>query len=178
MRAAASLLILALLGCASAAIPGQVRVAHLPPDRIDILEALILSEAVSLAGDPGCAWTAEEEADRTLGRYLAGLFTGPYESYTDAPGVNWIEIATTPEPADAGALWRSRMLVHAGAREPRGLEFLSGSPTGGCSLAAFDALRAPRYRDARSDHGSSSLSCAKRSRPRSCGICLRITGTC
>lgn len=111
--------------------------AHLPPDRTDILEALILSEAVSLAGDPGCAWTAEEEADRTLGRYLAGLFTGPYESYTDAPGVNWIEIATTPEPADAGALWRSRVLVHAGAREPRGLEFLIRQSDGRVLAGSF-----------------------------------------
>jgi hypothetical protein len=142
MRAAASLLILALLCCASAAIPGQVRVAHLPPDRTDILEALILSEAVSLAGDPGCAWTAEEEADRTLGRYLAGLFTGPYESYTDAPGVNWIEIATTPEPADASALWRSRVLVHSGERQPQGLEFLIRQKDGLVLADSFQCVRA------------------------------------
>ena len=137
MRAAACLLIFALLGCASAATPGQVRVAHRPPDRTDILEALILSEAVSLAGDPGCAWVGEGE-DRTLGRYLAGLFTGPYESNTDAPGVNWIEIATTPEPADAGALWRSRVLVHAGERQPQGLEFLIRQSDG---LVLADSFR-------------------------------------
>jgi hypothetical protein len=141
MRAVACLLIFALLGCASAATPGQVRVAHLPPDRTDILEALILSEAVPLAGDPGCAWEAEEE-DRTLGRYLAGLFTGPYESYADSPGVNWIEIATTPEPADAGALWRSRVLVHAGERQPQGLEFLIRQKDGLVLAHSFRCVRA------------------------------------
>jgi hypothetical protein len=124
MRATLLLFALALSGCGSAALPGDgVRVAHLPPDRTDILEALILSEAVSLERDPGCAWLGKGE-DRTLGRYLAGLFTGPYLSSTDEPGVNWIEIATAPEQGEAGALWRSRVLVHAGTREPQGLVFL------------------------------------------------------
>jgi hypothetical protein len=138
MRAALALLFLALAGCISTASSGLgVHVAHLPPDRTDILEALILSEAVSLTGDPGCAWAGEGE-DRTLGRYLAGLFTGPYQSYTDEPGENWIEIATKPEPADAGALWRSRVLVHAGAREPQGLEFLIRQSDG---LVLADSFR-------------------------------------
>lgn len=120
MRAVPFLFALALAGCSSAALSvAGVRVAHLPPDRTDILEALILSEAVSLAGDPACAWVGERE-DRTLGRYLAGLFTGSYESNANEPGVNWIEIATKPEPADAGALWRSRVLVHAGRASRRG----------------------------------------------------------
>ena len=104
--------------------PGpQVRVSHRPPDRTDILEALILSEAVSLAADPQCGWTPDV-AGRTLGRYLAGLLTGPYEVYADEPGVNWIEIATVSEEEGAGALWRSRVLIHAGEREAQGLEFL------------------------------------------------------
>ena len=117
-------LCLLLAGCVSnpLADPG-VRVGHLPPDRTDILEALILSEAAPLAADPDCAWDPQEK-DRTLGRYLAGLLTGPYEVSTDEPGVNWIEIATAPEPGQERALWRSRVLVHAGEREVQGLELL------------------------------------------------------
>ncbi len=138
MRATLFLFVFALAGCGSAARSGpEVRVAHLPPDRTDILEALILSEAVSLAGAPGCAWQTEDE-DRTLGRYLAGLFTGPYQSYTDEPGVNWIEIATTPEQGEAGALWRSHVLIHAGANEPHGLEFLIRQKDG---LVLADSFR-------------------------------------
>jgi hypothetical protein len=138
MRAALLLFAVALAGCGSATLSGPgIHVAHLQPDRTDILEALILSEAVSLAAAPGCAWEAEEE-DRTLGRYLAGLFIGPYQSYTEEPGVNWMEIATAPEQADAGALWRSRVLVHAGAAEVRGLEFLIRQKDG---LVLADSFR-------------------------------------
>lgn len=142
MRAVPFLFALALAGCGFATLSGPgIRVAHLPPDRTDILEALILSEAVSLAGDPGCGWVGEGE-DRTLGRYLAGLFTGPYESNTNEPGVNWIEIATTPEPADAGALWRSRVLIHAGERQPQGLVFLIRQSDGLVRADSFRCVRA------------------------------------
>jgi hypothetical protein len=143
MRAALALLFLALAGCVSPASSGpQVHAAHLPPDRTDILEALILSEAVSLAGDPGCAWVSEDEEDRTLGRYLAQLFTGPYQSPTDEPGVNWIDIATVPEEGDGGAVWRSRVLIHAGAAEARGLEVLIRRKDGLVLTDRFRCVRA------------------------------------
>jgi hypothetical protein len=56
--------------------------------------------------------------------------------------VNWIEIATTPEPADVGALWRSRVLVHAGAREPHGLQFLIRQKDGLVLADSFRCVRA------------------------------------
>jgi hypothetical protein len=142
MRPAALCLSLALSACASAIVSEpRIHVAHLPPDRTDILEALILSEAVSLADDPGCEWASNEE-ERTVGRYLAGLFTGPYQSSTDEPGVNWIEIATGPEQGDAGELWRSRVLVHAGAADPRGLEVLIRQKDGLVLAESFRCARA------------------------------------
>ena len=134
-------LFLLLAGCVSnpLADPG-LRVGHLPPDRTDILEALILSEAAPLATDPDCAWETEE-TDRTLGRYLAGLLTGPYEVFTDEPGVNWIEIATAPETSQERALWLSRVLIHAGEREVQGLEFLIRQSDG---LVLADSFRCVR----------------------------------
>ena len=118
----------------------QVRIGHRPPDRTDILEALILSEAVTLADDPQCGW-ARDDGDRTLGRYLAGLLTGAYEISTDEPGVNWIEIATLPETGQERVLWRSRVLIHAGEREAQGLEFLIRQSDG---LVLGDSFRCVR----------------------------------
>jgi hypothetical protein len=142
MHAAALLLSLAVAGCMAGATSGpRVHVAHLPPDRTDILEALILSESASLVSVPNCAWTEEAE-ERTVGRYLAGLFTGPYQSYTDEPGENWIEIATAPEPGGAGALWRSRVLVHAGARQAQGLEVLIRQSDGLVLANSFRCVQA------------------------------------
>ena len=137
--------LLSLLLASCVAVPPnagpQVRIAHRPPDRTDILEALILSEAVSLAADTDCDWDPQEK-DRTLGRYLAGLLTGPYEISTDEPGVNWIEIATLPETGRERSLWRSRVLIHAGEREALGLEFLIRRSDGLVLADTFRCVRA------------------------------------
>lgn len=61
--------------CAAArpAVAPEVRVAHLPPDETDILEALIRSANVPLTVDPFCHDIASTTEDKTIGRYVSGL---------------------------------------------------------------------------------------------------------
>jgi len=93
---------------APAAQVAPVVVAHRPPTKKDVIDAVLASAAVELAVSPTCNNVGTEPADRTIGRYLAGFMAEM--SREDAH--NWIETSVEPGPAaDAEPVWICRLTL-------------------------------------------------------------------
>ena len=84
----------------------EVRVRHLPPDKTDIIEAVILSYDIPLTVDRSC-YNVSDTANGTVGRYISDLI-----SYLKEGETNWVEVTVVPRRAPAGMYWRATVMFH------------------------------------------------------------------
>jgi hypothetical protein len=89
-----------------AEVTPEVHVRHLPPDKTDIIEALIRSEGVPLTVDRSCS-SVSDIKDGTVGRYTSSLI-----SYLEEGETNWVEVTVVPWRAPAGMYWRATVTFH------------------------------------------------------------------
>lgn len=89
-------------------------VRHKPPERKDIIEAVLASHDVPLSVHSSCSDVGTTPGDATIGAYLSGFLAAQ-----DKPsGNNWLETKVTPEKDAAGSdIWRSELTVRHSAGE-------------------------------------------------------------
>jgi hypothetical protein len=85
-------------------------VRHAPPERKDIIEAVMASHDVPLTVSPTCAGVGTKSGDTTVGAYLSG-FLGEFEA--EPPSKNWIETRVT----EANDVWKCEFTVWHSAGE-------------------------------------------------------------
>src|SRR3954454_11022024 len=79
-----------------AEVTPEVHVRHLPPDKTDLIEALIRSESIPLTVDASCK-DVSDVGDGTVGRYTSSLI-----SYLKEGETNWVEVTVVPRRGPAG----------------------------------------------------------------------------
>ena len=101
-------LLFVLTGCAASQqmVTSEVHIRHLPPDKTDIIEALIRSEGVPLTVDRSCS-SVSDIKEGTVGRYISSLI-----SYLKEGETNWVEVTVVPRRAPAGMYWRATVMFH------------------------------------------------------------------
>ena len=97
--------LVAMTGCSSPqrSSPPVVRVAHVPPEPKDIVDALLASSGTPLSVSPTCSGVGTEQADKTMGRYLSGFLAEL--SNPDAKN------SIVTERDDRSPLWICRVFV-------------------------------------------------------------------
>jgi hypothetical protein len=113
----AGMVIASLLACTSppppATTPGHL-VAHRPPTRKDVIEAVLASQAVKLTVHPACAGVGTEATDTTIGGYLSGFLA----ELEDGNAKNWLETKVVDAQTAAGAaVWRCELTIRHAAGE-------------------------------------------------------------
>jgi hypothetical protein len=97
-----------LISCTSA--KDELSVRHAPPERKDIIEAVMASHDVPLSVSPTCADVGTKSGDTTVGAYLSGFIA---EMKADRPSKNWIDTHVT----EAEGVWKCVFTVRHSAGE-------------------------------------------------------------
>jgi hypothetical protein len=112
----AGVLAVTLSSCGSptdAPLPAHI-VAHRPPTRKDIIEAVLASQAVKLTVHPSCQDVGSEKTDTTIGGYLSGFLA----ELGNQDETNWLETKVEPARTAAGVpVWRAELMVRHSAKE-------------------------------------------------------------
>jgi hypothetical protein len=101
--------VLALAACRRPDAPAGFTVKHRPPERKDIIEAVLASYALPLTVHPSCKDVGTDADDKSIGAYLSG-FLAELEKPEDR---NWI--ATRITEADSKTVWRCELILRHAA---------------------------------------------------------------
>lgn len=118
MKAAAlAAALVCFLGCRSAhdaGPPGAFTLGHKPPERKDVIEAVLASHDVPLSVSPSCSGVGTKAGDKTIGAYLSGFL-----AELSKPGEkNWLDTQITSVNDAAGKpVWRCDLTIRHSAGE-------------------------------------------------------------
>ena len=98
-----------LAACQRSNAPAGFTVRHKPPERKDVIEAVLASHAVPLSAHSSCKNVGTDADDKTIGAYLSG-FLSELEKPEDRNS-----ITTRITEADAKAVWRCELMIRHAA---------------------------------------------------------------
>jgi hypothetical protein len=89
-------------------------IRHKPPERKDVIEAVMASHDVPLSVNSSCANVGTTRGDATIGAYLAGFLA----ELSKPDEKNWLETKVASEKdATGAAVWRCELTVRHSAGE-------------------------------------------------------------
>ena len=100
---------LVLAACQRSYGPAGFTIRHKPPERKDVIEAVLASYAVPLGVHSSCKDIGTNVDDKTIGAYLSG-FLAELEKPEDRNS-----IATRITEADGKAVWRCELMIRHAA---------------------------------------------------------------
>jgi hypothetical protein len=98
-----------LAACQRFNVPAGFTIRHKPPERKDVIEAVLASYAVPLSTHSSCKNVGTDVDDKTIGAYLSGFL-----AELEKPG-DRNSIATRVTEADNKTLWRCELMIRHAA---------------------------------------------------------------
>ncbi|HYI93740.1 MAG TPA: hypothetical protein VEX68_09375 [Bryobacteraceae bacterium] len=98
-----------LAACQRSNAPAGFTIRHKPPERKDVIEAVLASYAVPLSTHSSCKDIGTDADDKTIGAYLSG-FLSELEKPEDRNS-----IATSIAEADGKSVWRCELIIRHAA---------------------------------------------------------------
>jgi hypothetical protein len=107
---------------------------HTPPERTDVIEAVMASHEVPLRVSPTCMSVGTKQGDSTIGAYLSGFLS---ELKDERQSKNWIDTRVT----DAKDVWKCEFTVRHSLGEDEwgwGVRFNVRKSDGGVVRDSFE----------------------------------------